>query len=353
MKRGASEGQVRAVLAQVSAPGVVVYRGRSASRTVIAALGEGKIPAAEDLARAPGVESVAPLSGPYKLASRAYQAEDSVVRVCGVPIGGRHVCVIAGPCAVEGSEMLRRIARHCKEHGATVLRGGAYKPRTSPYSFQGLGPDGLAMLRDCGDELAMPVCTEVTDPRDVELVARYADMLQVGARNMQNFTLLREVGQARKPVLLKRGLAATVQDLLMSAEYVLAEGNPDVVLCERGIKTFETAVRYTLDVACVPVVRRDSHLPIVVDPSHAAGRRDLVTALAWAGIAAGAAGLIVEVHDQPEAALCDGPQALRPADFARLMRGAQKLSRALGGRLVRGPQREAPAATELVCEMAE
>jgi 3-deoxy-7-phosphoheptulonate synthase len=243
--------------------------------------------------------------------------------------------VIAGPCTIENEDMLVRIARQVKDRGAAVLRGGAFKPRTSPYSFQGMGEPGLKMLRAVGDELNIPVCTEVMETRQVELVERYTDMFQIGARNMQNFSLLTEIGKTRKPALLKRGLSASIKEFLMSAEYILAQGNNAVVLCERGIKTFEESVRYTLDVSAIPVVRRDSHLPIIVDPSHAAGKRDLVPALALAGIGAGAHGLIVEVHDRPDQALCDGPQALLPLDFAQLMQTVARFTEALGRTLVK------------------
>jgi 3-deoxy-7-phosphoheptulonate synthase len=237
---------------------------------------------------------------------------------------------IAGPCAIENEQTVFTVGRAVKAAGATMLRGGAFKPRTSPYSFQGLGEEGLKILRAAGDELGMPVVSEVMDPRQVEVAVKYVDVLQIGARNMQNFNLLMEVGQANRPVLLKRGPSASVRDWLMSAEYVLAQGNKQVILCERGIKTFETSVRYTFDVSSVPVLKRESHLPVLVDPSHAAGERDLVVALALAGIAAGADGFIVEVHDCPEKALCDGPQALTPAMFEEMMRQCQAVASVLG-----------------------
>ncbi len=339
MNSQASEREIEEVAARVRALGRAAHVARRDDETVIGAVGEGRRLPAEALLRLPGVANVVPLPKPYKLASRDFQHDDSVVMVRGVPVGGRHTAVIAGPCTVEGEAMLWRIARHCRERGAAILRGGAFKPRSSPYSFQGLGAEALAMLRACGDELGMPVCTEVMETRQVEAVARHADLIQVGARNMQNYSLLSEVGKTHKPVLLKRGLSASVKEWLLSAEYVLAEGNPNVILCERGIKTFEESVRYSLDVTSVPVVRRDSHLPILVDPSHAAGRRELVGALALAGIAAGAHGLVVEVHDQPETALCDGPQALLPGDLEGLMGKVQKISEALGRKLFR-PARE-------------
>src|SRR5207248_10053138 len=236
-----------------------------------------------------------------------------------VKIGGPYAACIAGPCAIENHEMLVKIARQVRDGGATILRGGAFKPRTSPYSFQGHGETALKWMRECGDELGMPICTEVMDMRQVELIERYTDSFQIGARNMQNFDLLREVGKTRKPVLLKRGLAATVKDWLLSAEYGLSQGNRGVILCERGIKTFEDSVRYTMDISSIPVIAATSHLPIIVDPSHAAGKRDYVAALALAGMAAGAHGIIVEVHYCPSEAQCDGPQALLPEAFNEMM----------------------------------
>jgi 3-deoxy-7-phosphoheptulonate synthase len=261
---------------------------------------------------------------PYKLASRDFHEEDSVIEVGGgsvpkVKIGGEFATCIAGPCAVENEEMLNKIARLVRAGGATILRGGAFKPRTSPYSFQGHGEQALKWMRACGDELGMPICTEVMDTRQVELIERYTDSFQIGARNMQNFDLLREVGKTRKPVVLKRGLAATVKDWLLSAEYVLSQGNRGVILCERGIKTFEDSIRYSLDVTSIPVARQLSHLPIIIDPSHAAGKRDFVPAIAAAGMAAGAHGAIIEVHYCPSEAQCDGPQALLPEVFTELM----------------------------------
>jgi len=261
---------------------------------------------------------------PYKLASREFHEDDSIVEIGGgsvpsIKVGGSHAACIAGPCAVENEQMLYKIARHVRDGGATILRGGVYKPRTSPYSFQGLGLQALKWMRACGDELGMPICVEVMDTRQVEEMEKYVDCFQIGARNMQNFDLLREVGKTRKAVLLKRGLSASVKEWLMSAEYVLSQGNRGVILCERGIKTFEDSIRYSLDVTSIPVLKQWSHLPIIVDPSHAAGKRDYVGALALAGMAAGAHGVIVEVHYCPSEAQCDGPQALLPETFKELM----------------------------------
>lgn len=299
-------------------------------RTVIGAIGESMTATQEQLEQLDGVESVMAILKPYKLASREFHAEDSVFEVGGVKIGGPYVAVIAGPCAVESRELVLDVARRVKAAGARMLRGGAYKPRTSPYAFQGLGLDGLKLLREAGDAFDMPVVTEVVDPRNVEEAAQYADILQVGARNMQNYNLLLEVGRTKRPVFLKRGLAAPVRELLMSAEYIMSQGNHEVILCERGIRTFETATRFTLDVSAVPVIQQDSHLPVYVDPSHAAGKRDYVAAMARAGIAAGANGIIVEVHSYPEKALCDGPQALLPIEFARLMQQIRQIAAAIG-----------------------
>jgi 3-deoxy-7-phosphoheptulonate synthase len=267
---------------------------------------------------------------PFKLASREMRKEDSVVMVGNVKVGGGHLAMIAGPCAVESAEILDTIAGRVKSAGANILRGGAFKPRTSPYSFQGLGEKGLRILREVGDKHGMPVVTEVMDPRQVELVERHADMFQIGARNMQNFDLLKEVGQANKPVLLKRGMSATVKDLLMSAEYILASGNKGVVLCERGVRSFEDSTRNMLDLSAVPNVKGQSHLPIIVDPSHATGRPDLIPPMAKAAVAAGADGVHVEVHSCPEKAMSDGPQALLPHQYDTLMADLKRLAAVVG-----------------------
>jgi 3-deoxy-7-phosphoheptulonate synthase len=306
-------------------------------RTIIGVIGDEEKLRAEPLAAIPGVEQVLPILKPFKLAGRELHPEDTAVEVGrGAPgvrparVGGGRLCLIAGPCAVESYEVLDTVAGRVKEAGAHVLRGGAFKPRTSPYSFQGLGEKGLEILREVGRRHGMPVVTEVMDPRQVEVVSRYADMFQVGARNMQNFDLLKEVGQARKPVLLKRGMSATVKDLLMSAEYILSEGNPDVVLCERGVRSFEDSTRNMLDLSAVPNVKGQSHLPVVVDPSHATGRRDLIPAMARAAVAAGADGVHIEVHSCPEKALSDGPQALLPAQYAALVPDLRRLAEVMG-----------------------
>ena len=324
MNSNASAEAVDRVVAEIERMGSQPHLSRGQFRTVIGAVGEEGVLDQVHLASLDGVEKVVPIMKPYKLASREFHDEDSIVEVGGgkvpiVKIGGNHAACIAGPCAVENEQMLNTIARHVRDGGATILRGGAYKPRTSPYSFQGHGEQALKWMRDCGDELGMPICTEVMDTRQVELMERYTDCFQIGARNMQNFDLLREVGKTRKAVLLKRGLAATVKDWLLSAEYVLSQGNRNVILCERGIKTFEDSARYTLDITSIPVAKQWSHLPIVVDPSHCCGKREWVPAVAAAGMAAGAHGIIVEVHYCPSEALCDGPQALLPETFKELM----------------------------------
>ncbi len=324
MSPGAPQGSIDRVVGEIERMGCAPHLSQGKFRTVIGAMGEETNVDVSHLASLDGVEKVVPIMKPYKLASREFHEDDSVIEVGGgkvpvVKVGGPHAACIAGPCAVENEEMLNKIARHVRDGGATVLRGGAFKPRTSPYSFQGHGETALKWMRACGDELGMPICTEVMDTRQVELIERYTDSFQIGARNMQNFDLLREVGKTRKPVVLKRGLAATVKDWLLSAEYILSQGNRGVSLCERGIKTFEDSIRYTMDISSVPVVRQWSHLPIIVDPSHAAGKRDYVAALALAGMGAGAHGIIVEVHYNPADAQCDGPQALLPEMFKELM----------------------------------
>ncbi len=319
LKPQADESTVDHVCDRIRELGLSPHVSRGDLRTLIGAIGEGAPAKQEMLEQLEGVESVTPITKPYKLASRDFHAADTVIEVRGVKLGGNHAAVIAGPCAIESRDLLFEVGRRVKQAGAAMLRGGAYKPRTSPYAFQGIGREGLQMLRDAGDELEMPVITEVIDPRDVAEVAEYTDVLQVGARSMQNYNLLMEVGRTDKPVFLKRGLSATVQELLMSAEYVMSQGNHNVILCERGIRTFETSTRFTLDISAVPVLRRECHLPIYVDPSHAAGKRDFVADLARAGIAAGAHGVIVEVHTNPDKALCDGPQALLPVEFQKLM----------------------------------
>ena len=324
MKPHAPQDAIDRVVGEITRMGAQPHLSQGKFRTVIGAVGEEGALDQIHLSSLDSVEKVVPIMKPYQLASREFHEDDSVIEVGGgsvpkVKIGGPHAACIAGPCAVENREMLVKIARHVRDGGATILRGGAFKPRTSPYSFQGHGEEALKWMRACGDELGMPICTEVMDTRQVELIERYTDLFQIGARNMQNFDLLREVGRTRKPVLLKRGLAATVKDWLLSAEYVLSQGNRGVILCERGIKTFEDSIRYSLDVTSIPVALQQTHLPIIVDPSHAAGKREYVPAIAMAGLSAGAHGIIVEVHYCPSEAQCDGPQALLPETFKEMM----------------------------------
>ena len=300
-------------------------------RTVVGVIGDEDALRAAPLEAIPGVDKVVPVLKPYKLASREFQPEDSIFELGhGVKVGGGHLLMIAGPCAIESEEVLSEIAASVKAAGANCLRGGAFKPRTSPYSFQGLGEDGLKMLRRVGDANDMPVVTEVMDPRQVDLVNEYSDLFQIGARNMQNFDLLKEVGAKDKPVLLKRGMSATVVDLLMSAEYILAGGNRRVILCERGIRSFDSSTRNVLDLAMVPNVKGLSHLPVIVDPSHATGRPDLIPAMAVAGVAAGADGVHIEVHNCPEKAASDGPQALLPDQYADVFGKMKRVADVVG-----------------------
>jgi len=329
LRTDATQPQIEHVIERVQELGFEPRVITGAFRTIVALIGDDNAPGVEKLDAIPGVEHVHRILKPFKLASREFHRADTIVEVGKVKIGGGHLAMIAGPCAVESRDGLDRIAGHVKKAGANILRGGAFKPRTSPYAFQGMGEEGLKILRDVGDKHGMPVVTEVMDTRQVPLVSKWADMFQIGARNMQNFDLLKEVGQARKPVLLKRGMSATVKDLLMSAEYVLAEGNPSVVLCERGVRGFEDSTRNLLDLSAVPNVKGQSHLPIIVDPSHATGRPDLIPSMAMAAVAAKSDGVHIEVHDCPEKALSDGPQALLPDQYATLMVELKKLAAAL------------------------
>src|SRR5712692_4346091 len=325
-----SQEQIDHILERIQELGFKAHLSRGELRTIIGVIGDENKLQAEPLAAIPGVEQVLPILKPFKLASREFNPQDTVVLVGPTKIGGGHLAMIAGPCAVESAAILDDIAGKVKAAGANLLRGGAFKPRTSPYSFQGLGEDGLKILRDVGNKHSLPVVTEVMDPRQMEVVNRYADMFQIGARNMQNFDLLREVGQTRRPVLLKRGMSATVRDLLMSAEYILSEGNHQVVLCERGVRSFEDSTRNMLDLSAVPNVKGQSHLPIIVDPSHATGRPDLIPSMARAAVAAGRDGIHIEVHSCPEKALSDGPQALLPKQYAMLMDDLRRLATAVG-----------------------
>lgn len=327
VKPNTTQEQIDHIVERIHGMGLRTDVSRGIKRTIIGVIGEEDAVRNAPLAAIPGVEEVVPILKPYKLASREYQQEDSVIDVGhGVKVGGGSLAMIAGPCAIEGEEILLDIATKVKAAGANILRGGAFKPRTSPYAFQGLGEDGLKILRAVGDALKMPVVTEVMDTRQVELVDRYADMFQIGARNMQNFNLLSEVGQTKRPVLLKRGMSASAADLLMSAEYVLASGNKRVILCERGVKSFDTSTRNLLDLALVPNIKGLSHLPIIVDPSHATGRPDLIPSMSLAAIASGADGVHIEVHSCPEKAMSDGPQALLPPQYAAVMNQMRELA---------------------------
>lgn len=330
LKPDASEQQIDHIVEELEKLGLRPELSRGVKRTLVGVIGEEDVIRNAPLRAFPGVEEVVPILKPYKLASREFQQEDSVVDVgFGVRVGGGSLGMIAGPCAIEGEDILLEIAQSVKAAGANILRGGAFKPRTSPYSFQGLGEEGLKILRNVGNELQMPVVTEVMDPRRVELVNEYTDIFQIGARNMQNFNLLSEVGQTDKAVLLKRGMSATVNDLLMSAEYVMAGGNKKVILCERGIKSFDSSTRNLLDLSMVPNVKTTCHLPVIVDPSHATGRPDLIPAMSLASVAAGADGVHIEVHSCPEKALSDGQQALLPDQYADVMQRIRQLAAVL------------------------
>jgi len=329
MRPDAAEVEIEHVIERIRGAGLEPHVSRGVKQTIIGAKGDETALRSLPLEATAGVEKVVPIMKPWRLASRAFRPEGSVVRVGEVEIGAGAFAIAAGPCTVETRESLLETARAVSAAGARLLRGGAFKPRTSPYDFQGLGEEGLKLLAEAREATGLAVVTEVRDLRHVELVARYADCIQIGARNMQNFDLLKEVGAARKPVLLKRGMAATVKEWLMCAEYILAEGNPNVILCERGIRTFEDSTRFTFDVSAIPNAKHESHLPVVADPSHAAGHRHLVAAVACAAVAAGADGLLVEVHPRPEEAVCDGGQALLPADFERLARQVEAVRAAL------------------------
>jgi 3-deoxy-7-phosphoheptulonate synthase len=337
MQEGATEEQIRHVVERIERAGARAHPSRGEFVTVIGAIGDDRqIVASLQLEGEPGVEKVVPILKPYKLVSTDFRGRAATVEVAGRRIGGGSFGLIAGPCAVESREQTLASARACKAAGATLLRGGAYKPRTSPYAFAGLGKPGLEILAEAREETGLPIVTEVMDPRQLEDVLEVADMIQLGARNMQNFDLLREVGRTEKPVLLKRGMASTIEEWLLSAEYVAREGNPDIVLCERGIRTFETATRATLDISAVPVVKGLSSLPVIVDPSHAAGKRDLILPMARAAVVAGADGLIVEVHPAPETALCDGPQALHAETFAAWVADVRRCIDLMGKVLAEG-----------------
>jgi len=331
LKSGVGDAAIDDVCRRVTEMGYAPHIIRGEFKTIVAAVGEERgRPDLRLLEAVETVESVMPVQQPFKLASREVRAEPSEVRVNGIAIGGKAIIVMAGPCSVESEMQVQEVADAVKAAGAKILRGGAFKPRTSPYAFQGLKEQGLKYLADARKRTGLPVVTEVLETESVELVAQYTDILQIGARNIQNFTLLRRVGEMGKPVLLKRGMATSIQEFLLSAEYILAAGNPNVILCERGIRTFETSTRFTLDLNAVPVLKKLSHLPVVVDPSHGTGHWDLVAPMAKGAVACGADGLIIEVHPKPEEALSDGPQSLKPAKFAQLMRELRPVAEAVG-----------------------
>ncbi|MEQ9619077.1 MAG: 3-deoxy-7-phosphoheptulonate synthase [Deltaproteobacteria bacterium] len=332
MKSGASKDQIEKAVATLDELGYQAHLIEGMLRTVIGAVGDerGKPQDIETLSVLEGVEKVVPILQPYKLASREYKPENTHINIGNTVVGNNKLTVIAGPCSVENEDQIMQVARAVKEAGASMLRGGAYKPRTSPYTFQGLGVEGLKLLAKAKEETGLPIVTEILDPHDLDDVIEYADVLQVGARNSQNYSLLKQIGKSRKPVLLKRGMSTTIKEFLMSAEYILSEGNEDVMLCERGIRTFETATRNTFDLNAIPVLKEKTHLPIIADPSHGTGYWQYVTPMALAAIAAGADGLIIEVHNNPEIAISDGGQSLKPKKFSILMEKAAPVARAVG-----------------------
>ncbi|OGW78341.1 MAG: 3-deoxy-7-phosphoheptulonate synthase [Omnitrophica bacterium RIFCSPHIGHO2_02_FULL_46_20] len=330
MRPDALKKDINHLVGKIKKLGLKPWVSKGVERTIVGVIGEEDVIRVQPLEAFPGVEKILPILKPYKIASRDFKKENSVIDIgSGVKVGAKKIVVMAGPCSVENEKLLIDIAKKVKKAGATVLRGGAFKPRTSPYAFQGLGIKGLKFLANAKKETGLPIITEVMDTRDVEVISKYADIFQIGARNMQNFNLLKEVGKTRKPVLLKRGMSNTVKELLMSAEYVLSEGNFNVMLCERGIRTFEDATRFTLDINAVPVVKSLSHLPIIVDPSHATGKRALVEPCSKAAIACGADGLIIEVHPKPEEAMSDGEQSLLPENFEKLMAEVERVAEAV------------------------
>jgi 3-deoxy-7-phosphoheptulonate synthase len=339
MAPGVDEARIEEVATRLRLMGLAVHRTDSRGRVTLGAVGDLGALDVDDVRHLPGVQDVVRISVPYKLASRAFRAETTLVKVKDTVIGGNAIAVMAGPCAVESEDQVEETAAAVAAAGATILRGGAFKPRTSPYTFQGLGEEGMKILRRVADRHGLAVVSEVMDTQHVAIAERWVDILQVGARNMQNFALLREVGKTRRPVLLKRGMAGTIEEWLMAAEYVLAGGNHQVMLCERGIRTFETAMRNTLDLSCVPLLHQLTHLPVVVDPSHAVGVRDKVPPMALAAVAAGADALLIEVHPHPERALSDGAQSLDPPMFADLMRRMQNVALAVDRTIGPGPRR--------------
>ena len=330
LRPDAKKKEIDHIIDKVKKLGLKVMVSKGVERTIIGVIGEEDILRVQPLEAYPGVEKVMPILKPYKLVSREFREVNTIVDADGVKIGGKQIIVMAGPCSVENLDRLLDIGKKVKRSGALVLRGGAFKPRTSPYSFQGLGEEGLKYLRDVKKTTGLKIVTEIMDTRDIWMVEKYADILQIGARNMQNFNLLKEVGLSKKPVLLKRGISATIKEFLMSAEYILSNGNFNCILCERGIRTFEDATRFTLDLSAVPVIKRLSHLPVVVDPSHGTGKWHLISSMSKAAVAAGADGLLVEVHSNPEEAYSDGAQSLLPEKFDRMMKELVAVAKAVG-----------------------
>ncbi len=330
MKPDAAKKDIEHVLKTIRDMKLRPHISKGKERTIIGAIGDERNLANIPLTTFAGVEKVMPILSPYKVVSREFKKENTLIKINGVTIGGKKVIIMAGPCSIEGRDMLLAIGKSVKSSGAAILRGGAYKPRTSPYSFQGMGKEGLELLKEAKHLLKMPVVTEIMDTKDIDLISDYTDIFQVGARNMQNFSLLKELGATNKPILLKRGLSATIKELLMSAEYIASKGNDKIILCERGIRTFETETRNTLDLNAIPVLKKLTHLPVIVDPSHGTGRRDIVATMSMAAIAAGADGIIVEVHQQPEKALSDGEQSLKPDEFRQMVKAIDRIARAIG-----------------------
>ncbi len=330
LRKDATQEIIDHVVEKIKSTGLAVHISKGKERTIIGAIGDETLLSSIQLDALPGVENVMAILKPYKLVSREFRKEGTVIDLSGIRIGDTVVTVIAGPCSVENRDSLVDCAKKVKESGAKILRGGAFKPRTSPYDFQGLGFEGLKLLAEARKVTGLPIISELMDPRDTEIFCDYVDIIQIGARNMQNFRLLTEVGKIKKPVLLKRGLSATIKEFLMSAEYIAAQGNTQIILCERGIRTFETYTRNTLDLSAVPVLKEETHLPVFVDPSHAVGRWALVAPLAKAAVAVGADGLMIEVHPDPENALCDGAQSLKPSKFASLMVEVKRVAESIG-----------------------
>jgi 3-deoxy-7-phosphoheptulonate synthase len=342
MKSDATREQIISVVERVEAFGMQGHLSQGVERTVIGVVGDRRLVTESQFVYLPGVDRIVPISRPYKLASREFQPQNSIFQLDGVGVGGNDVLIVAGPCSVESRSQLLETAHAVREAGAHALRGGAFKPRTSPYSFQGLGEAGLIMLAEARQETGMPIVTEIMSPEQIGLLTRYADVLQIGARNMQNYALLHAVGESKHPVLLKRGLMATVDELLMAAEYILSHGNRQIMLCERGIRTFETSTRNTTDINAIPVLKSLTHLPVLLDPSHSTGHWEYVSAIAKAGIAAGADGLLIEVHQNPAEAFSDGEQSLKPERFAEMVRDVRAIAQAVGRRVADLPEPAAP-----------